>query len=148
MAGPAALARPAAGAVRAAVPLGVAGLLLTMRAVDPVAASLAAGGWWPACVFHRLTGLLCVGCGMSRAAHALAAGDLAGAARMNLLLVPMLLIALAVAAWPRLWSGRARRTQAGLAWAAAAGLTLFWVLRNLPARELAWLRPDGAGIFP
>lgn len=37
----------------------------------------------PQCVFHRLTGLQCVGCGSQRMLHALLHGDMAGAFRAN-----------------------------------------------------------------
>lgn len=37
----------------------------------------------PQCVFHRFTGLNCVGCGSQRMLHALLHGDVAGALRAN-----------------------------------------------------------------
>lgn len=37
----------------------------------------------PQCVFHRITGLQCVGCGSQRMLHALLHGDIAGAFRAN-----------------------------------------------------------------
>lgn len=37
----------------------------------------------PQCVFHRVTGLQCVGCGSQRMLHALLHGDIAGAFRAN-----------------------------------------------------------------
>lgn len=37
----------------------------------------------PQCIFHRITGWQCVGCGSQRMAHALLHGDLAGAFRAN-----------------------------------------------------------------
>lgn len=37
----------------------------------------------PQCVFHRLTGLQCVGCGSQRMLHALLHGDFPGALRAN-----------------------------------------------------------------
>ena len=42
-------------------------------AVDP-----ATFPFMPQCVFHRLTGLQCVGCGSQRMLHALLHGDIAG----------------------------------------------------------------------
>lgn len=45
---------------------------------DPLESS-----FMPQCVFHRLTGLQCVGCGSQRMLHALLHGDLAGAFRAN-----------------------------------------------------------------
>lgn len=45
---------------------------------DPLESS-----FMPQCVFHRLTGLQCVGCGSQRMLHALLHGDMAGAFRAN-----------------------------------------------------------------
>ncbi len=39
--------------------------------------------WMPQCIFHRLTGLQCMGCGSQRMLHALLHGDFAGAFRAN-----------------------------------------------------------------
>lgn len=40
-------------------------------------------GFMPQCVFHRVTGLQCAGCGSQRMLHALLHGDIAGAFRAN-----------------------------------------------------------------
>lgn len=48
----------------------------------------------PQCIFHRVTGLQCVGCGSQRMAHALLHGDIVGAWHANaflLLSLPCLL---------------------------------------------------------
>ncbi len=50
--------------------------LLAARAAFP---SVRLGG----CLFRKLTGVACPGCGMTRAAAALAEGDLAGAVRLQ-----------------------------------------------------------------
>ncbi len=39
----------------------------------------------PQCVFYKITGLKCIGCGSQRMAHALLHGDLVGAFRANAL---------------------------------------------------------------
>lgn len=39
--------------------------------------------WMPQCVFHRLTGLQCMGCGAQRMLHALFHGDLQAAMKAN-----------------------------------------------------------------
>lgn len=44
----------------------------------------------PQCVFYRLTGWKCVGCGSQRMLHALLHGDLPGAFRANAFVVLML----------------------------------------------------------
>ena len=47
-------------------------------------------GWMPQCLFHRMTGLQCVGCGSQRMIHALLHGDISGAFRANLFAMLML----------------------------------------------------------
>ena len=49
----------------------------------------------PGCIFRRLTGLACPGCGGTRAARALLAGDVWAACRFNLFLIPSVLMLLA-----------------------------------------------------
>lgn len=63
-------------------------------------------GWMPGCMFHKVTGLDCPGCGMTRATHALLNGRLADAFRFNpvgMVVFPLVMIALAieVAGWVR-----------------------------------------------
>ena len=43
--------------------------------------------WMPQCVFHKLTGLQCMGCGAQRMAHSLLHGDFRGAFQANALLL-------------------------------------------------------------
>ncbi len=52
----------------------------------------------PQCVFHRVTGLQCVGCGSQRMLHALLHGDLAGAFRANAFVL-LSLPAIALLTW-------------------------------------------------
>ena len=54
--------------------------------------------WMPQCVFHRVTGLQCAGCGSQRMLHALLHGDIAGAFRANALVL-LSLPAVAFLAW-------------------------------------------------
>jgi hypothetical protein len=51
-------------------------------------------GFYPICLFHRATGLLCPGCGALRATHQLLHGNLSAAFQFN----PMLVTALALLA--------------------------------------------------
>ena len=58
-----------------------------LREFDPNAAHSP----FPGCMFRALTGYFCVGCGLTRALHALVHGDLARAFSMNplaMLLLP------------------------------------------------------------
>lgn len=68
--------------------LGVAaalGVAVFYFLVDPERVTYA-----PFCIFHRLTGLLCPGCGSQRMAHALLHGDIVAAWHHNALLLCML----------------------------------------------------------
>ena len=90
--------------------------------------------FYPVCVFHRVTGLNCPGCGGLRAMHQLLNGKLAAAWRLNalaVLLVPMLLAGAIRAAWlyPR---GRIDEwLRPGWLWFFLAGAMIFGVARNL-----------------
>lgn len=64
-------------------------LLLFYFIFDPVNSP-----WMPQCIFHRLTGLQCMGCGSQRLVHSLLHGDFQGAMQANTLLffsIPFLL---------------------------------------------------------
>ena len=58
------------------------GLLLFYFLVNPSDYS-----WVPQCVFHKVTGLQCMGCGAQRMIHALLHGDFAGAFHANAFLL-------------------------------------------------------------
>ena len=130
------LAPVAAGAV------GLAGLAY-LRAVDP-----ARGGVFPICPFHRLTGLWCPGCGMTRALHALLNGDVFGALASNLF-VPLLVVLGGYLwlswLWPTVRPGRAMPSLGRVpqwVWATLVVATLaYGVLRNVPVAPLSWLAP-------
>lgn len=118
---------------------GALGGTTVMRMFDPVASGIGLP-----CVFHLLTGLHCPGCGLARALHALAHGDVARAWAMHpLLLVALPLLALMLAQWAtrRAWMPMAlrRRVSNGTTWIAV--LLAFGVLRNLPGPAFAWMAP-------
>lgn len=54
--------------------------------------------WMPQCIFHRLTGLQCMGCGSQRMLHALLHGDFTAAFHANLFGMLMLPV-IAFMAW-------------------------------------------------
>lgn len=118
----------------------VAAGVWVLRTFDPNAA----GNPFPPCVFHVFTGLWCPGCGITRALHALAHFDLAGALAMNPLVIVALplLAALALHTWTPWRVLPARLAQAlsnGYGWIAV--FVVFGVLRNLPWWPFAWLAP-------
>ncbi len=112
-------------------------------------------GFYPVCMFHRVTGLNCPGCGGLRAMHQLLHGHLAAAFRDNALLVLSLPIA---AWWAARWRCGMRNAKCGMAdprpaprsafciprwlWIFMAAAIVFTVLRNLPVPQLRdWLSP-------
>jgi len=100
-------------------------------------------GFFPACLFHQLTGLNCPGCGGTRALYALLHGQFSIALKDNALFV-LSLPALAVwSAWFGLRKMRGLPVKFKISpkflWAIFAIMLLFGVLRNLPGFE--WLSP-------
>lgn len=61
---------------------GIALLAILYYFFDPMEYS-----WMPQCIFHRFTGLQCMGCGSQRMLHSLLHGDFAGAFRANAFLL-------------------------------------------------------------
>ena len=79
------------------------------------------------CLFHRLTGLDCPGCGMTRAFLRLAHGDVAGAWHLHPFSIPLLLFMLALAFAPKSWLERAKGSPQGRALPLLGlGLLLAW----------------------
>ncbi|HZX75809.1 DUF2752 domain-containing protein [Lysobacter sp.] len=133
-----------APALRAAV---VAGALLAgaggawvLRTFDPTAA----GSLFPPCVFHLFTGLWCPGCGITRALHALAHGDVLRAWAMNpLVVIALPLLGLMLWQWAvdRRVLPRPLHRVAHDGWVWIGVLLVFGVLRNLPWWPFAWMAP-------
>lgn len=95
----------------------------------------AQNSFYPFCVFYKMTGLQCPGCGGLRAAHQLLHGNFGAAFRFNPLVVgalPLVLFWL-IRCWVR-GPGQpiSPRTVALWAWLAFSVLLAFWILRNLP----------------
>ena len=102
--------------------------------------------FYPQCLFHRVTGLHCPGCGATRAAHFLLHGDWKAALRHNALFVAGLPF-LTVFAGRRVrhWiQGRPPGTLAfNPLWIGVTLLAMgvFGVIRNLPFEACRWLCP-------
>ena len=110
--------------------LALAGALAVLYLFDPVTA-----GFYPPCVFRAMTGLLCAGCGATRATHQLLHGHFAEAFRLN---------AMFVLTAPWLFAGvaaEARRVMRGgtpsvvsrpwIGWTVVAVLVGWGVVRNV-----------------
>ena len=99
--------------------------------------------FYPECQFHRLTGLNCPGCGMTRAVYALLHDRLAAAWRDNALLLGGSFFLALRAGWFGWNKLRGRRNgeffPAKHLWVLLVVALVFTVLRNLPA--FAFLSP-------
>ena len=124
-----------AGVVLAAAALGVAAMIFFFNP--------AANGFYPVCQFHRLTGLNCPGCGMTRAVYALLHGEFRTALRDNALLIGGIIFTALRGGWLGLKKirGQARGDffPAKFLWPLLVVALVFTVLRNLPA--FAFLSP-------
>ena len=101
----------------------------------------------PDCIFNKLTGLFCPGCGSQRAVSALLHGDVLKASDFNILLLLSLPL-LAYAAFVFIWNSfKQHKLQQRIFYSpifAKGFLTvviLFGVLRNLPYYPFQWLAP-------
>ncbi len=103
--------------------------------------------WLPGCMFHKLTGLHCPGCGMTRAAHATLHGRLGEAFRFNplgMILLPLAFIGVGieVIGWVRRKPLPFRLNAGGKgAWAIVWLVVSFWILRNLTYWPFTLLSP-------
>jgi len=103
-----------------------------------------AHGFYPICLFHKLTGWNCPGCGGTRSLYALLHGNFALALKDNALFVLLLPAVVLRGAWFN--AKKILRRPAGqffpakFLWVLLAIAVVFTVLRNLPA--FAFLSPD------
>jgi len=115
------------------------GISLVLYFFDPTSHS-----FYPRCLFHQMTGLLCPGCGSLRAAHQLLHGRLMYALHFNALLVLSLPIGLGMAARQELarLSGRPPTDlfRPYMLWIALTVVLLFGLLRNFSFAH-GWLAP-------
>lgn len=119
-----------------AVPVGV-WLLLNF---DPNAP----GNPFPACMFRALTGYYCIGCGVTRALHALVHGDVLGALSMNPLAILLLPIVPLMIAGSYGWKPRVLSPLMALLVEPKLWLVVlpgYWIARNLPWFPFSLLAP-------
>jgi hypothetical protein len=104
-------------------------------------------GFLPACLFHRLTGFACPGCGMTRAIQALMKGRLAEAMTFHPVGVAMLpviggMVVVFLASWVR--GERSLpfpHIRGRVAWWSLGAVLAFWIFRNLPLWPFTCLGP-------
>ena len=129
-----------AGLATAALAAGAGFWLL--RNFDPNAA----GNPFPECMFRAFTGWYCIGCGMTRALHALAHGDVLRAFSMNPLAMSLLAVSPLLGAWKLGWQPRWMRPLIATVSEPKFWLVLlpaYWVMRNLPWFPFTLLAPGG-----
>jgi hypothetical protein len=103
-----------------------------------------AGSPFPPCMFRAFTGWFCIGCGLTRALHALVHFDLARAFSMNPLGMLVLPLMPLMAAWSAGWQPVVLRPL--MRWVLEPKLWLlvlpaYWVARNLPWFPFTLLAP-------
>ena len=123
------------------IAVGIPTGLILLHLFDP-----AQSRFFPPCLFHKMTGLYCPGCGSTRAAHALLHGDVIAALGYNLLLVALL----PLLAWHGISIVGARRggrsassplSNPFVSWSIVALVIGYSVLRNIPAAPFTALAP-------
>jgi Protein of unknown function (DUF2752) len=110
--------------------IGSATAALVLYFFDPARVAI-----YPVCIFHRLTGLDCPGCGSLRALHQLLHGNLGEAVRFNAFLIASLPI-FAWFGYRLVWSEITHQRPAAIRpiwlWLFLAAWLAFGVLRNVP----------------
>lgn len=103
--------------------------------------------WIPPCLFHRLTGFFCPGCGMTRAIHAALHGRFVEALRYNppgVMMIPVLLVwaGLQIPAWLGDSPQPSRfKIASNVLWWILGAVLAYGVLRNLPLWPFTLLAP-------
>lgn len=122
-------------------------LLLAVAAVWLRSAGQGGSGFLPSCLFHRLTGFACPGCGMTRATHAMLNGRLGEALTFHPvgLLVLSCIGAIFMFFLPSWLRGERAlpfpHIRPRLAWWAFGAVMAFWFFRNIPLWPFTWLGP-------
>ena len=104
----------------------------------------AADSRYPGCFFYVFTGWHCISCGITRALHALAHGDVPLAFSMNPLAMTMLFLSPMLVGWRLGWQPRVLRPLIAVFADPKFWLLLlpaYWVARNLPWFPFTLLAP-------
>jgi len=107
------------------------GVALVLFAFDP-----ARHAFYPMCLFKRMTGYDCPGCGGLRALHHLLHGDVRGAFQLNALVVIVLPLLAIGGFW--MWRRSSHNQQASgrgasfWVWLVVGTVIVFGIVRNLP----------------
>lgn len=96
--------------------------------------------FYPTCLFHQITGLLCPGCGSLRAIHQLLHGHFIAAFRFN----PLLILSLPCLFWFSFRCGRA--SIRGEPISAALSVRWFWLLLALGLALSVWRNVPGTAL--
>lgn len=102
---------------------------------------------WLVCIWHRLTGYYCPGCGAGRASYSILHGQFYQAFRYNplfFLLLPFFAIygGVCAARWlsvGRVWAGRAGSVR--VLYGLYVVILLYGIARNIQADPFCWLAP-------
>jgi hypothetical protein len=102
--------------------------------------------WLPPCMFHKMTGLNCPGCGMTRATYELLHGHFLAALHLNALFVLALPVTAGVFATRELARRQGHKLkplfQTPLAlWILFSVIILFGIVRNIPVYPFTLLAP-------
>lgn len=103
-----------------------------------------AGSPFPPCMFRAFTGCYCIGCGLTRAMHALVHGDIGRALSMNPLGVLLLPLMPLMVAWSSGWQPPVLAPLMRWVLEPKVWLVLlpgYWVARNLPWFPFTLLAP-------
>jgi len=102
------------------------------------------GNPFPPCMFLAFTGYYCIGCGLTRALHALVHGDLLRAFSMNPLGLTTLALVPLMVLWSAGWNPRWLQPLMKVVMEPKLWLVLlpaYWVARNLPWYPFTLLAP-------
>ncbi|MFT4031696.1 MAG: DUF2752 domain-containing protein [Siphonobacter sp.] len=105
--------------------------------------------FFPPCMFRKLTGLHCPGCGAQRALHQLMHGNIREAFRYNALLmlaIPYVSLGFVLDIWNQTKGFGYERMPAiyrrkEVIMGIAILICLFWIFRNIPIEPFSWLAP-------